>query len=71
MNEQTQPGRGRPPIAGETAGAHIHIRTTLKRKLAYMRAAKPRKLTDWITDKLDASAGYKPEQDPPNPKTPG
>lgn len=71
MNEETERGRGRPPIAGETAGAHIHIRTTLKRKLAYMKAARPRKLTDWITDKLDAAAGYQGENTSPDSKTPG
>lgn len=66
MNNDEEPrGRGRPPIAGETAGAHIHIRTTLKRKLAYMKAARPRKLTDWITDKLDAAAGYDSKQETP------
>lgn len=56
-----QPKRGRPPAEGETATGHIHIRTTLRRKSAYVRAARPKKLAEWITEHLDKAASYKPE----------
>ncbi len=60
----TKPKRGRPVEEGEPASGHIHIRTTLSRKSAYVRAARPQKLTDWIFENLDKAAGYeaaKPE----------
>ncbi|MES2367040.1 MAG: hypothetical protein V4563_14285 [Pseudomonadota bacterium] len=50
---------GRPPIRGETAGAHVHIRTTLDRKNAWVKAAKPRKLSEWVTETVDQAAGYR------------
>jgi hypothetical protein len=40
------------------ATGHIHIRTTMKRKSAYVRAASPKKLTDWIFENLDKASGY-------------
>lgn len=56
-----KPLRGRPPIAGETATAQIQLRTTMARKNAYVRAAKPRKLTAWIFEHLDRAAGFEPK----------
>jgi hypothetical protein len=53
---------GRPPIAGETATGQIQLRTTMARKSAYVRAAKPKKLTEWIFRHLDKAAGYEPPQ---------
>lgn len=49
----------KPKRDGETADAHIHVRTTLARKSAYVRAARPEKLSDWITRHLDRAAGVK------------
>lgn len=55
---------GRPPLAGETATHHVHIRTTLARKAAWVRAARPRTLAEWATENLDRAAKYEPtEQD--------
>ncbi len=51
-------GAGRPPIAGESATGQIQLRVTMARKNAYVRAAKPRKLTAWIFEKLDKASGY-------------
>jgi len=53
---------GRPPRDGEAAVGHIHIRTTLARKIAYVRAAQPRKLTEWVFEHLDKAAGYTPDR---------
>lgn len=50
---------GRPPINGETATGHIHLRVTMARKNAYVAAAKPRKLTAWMFEHLDKAANYK------------
>lgn len=56
--------RGRPPIDGKTAKGWIQLRVTMARKNAYVKAAKPKKLTEWIFSKLDKEAGYEPtEQD--------
>lgn len=54
--------RGRPPIAGEVADGQIQLRTTMARKNAYVRAAKPKKLTEWVFEQLDKAAGYEPSQ---------
>lgn len=63
MNQET-PKPGRPPISGETAKGHIHLRVTMARKNAYVKAAKPKKLTAWIFEQLDKASGYEPtEQD--------
>lgn len=56
MNEQ--PKLGRPPKSGEAATGHIHIRTTLARKAAYVRAAKGQPLAEWMTENLDRISGY-------------
>ncbi len=53
---------GRPPISGETATAQIQLRVTMARKNAYVRAARPRKLTEWIFAHLDRAAGYQPDR---------
>lgn len=55
-NEQPKPGRH--PISGEVAKGQIQLRVTLARKSAYVRAAKPKKLTAWIFEQLDKAAGY-------------
>jgi hypothetical protein len=55
-NEQPKPGR--PPISGEAAKGQIQLRVTMARKNAYVRAAKPRKLTEWIFSILDKAADY-------------
>jgi hypothetical protein len=60
QNSGRSPVRGRPPIAGQTADAQIQLRTTMARKNAYVQAAKPRKLTEWIFSHLDKAAGYNP-----------
>lgn len=52
---------GRPTNDDVAATGHIHIRTTLARKSAYVRAAKPQKLTEWIFQNLDKAAGYENE----------
>lgn len=56
-----EPQMGRPPVEGVAATGHIHLRTTLARKSAYVKAAKPRKLTEWIFEKLDKASGYEPK----------
>ena len=55
-------GAGRPPIGGETATHHVHIRTTAQRKSAWVRAAQPRTLAEWVTEHLDRAAKYEPTQ---------
>jgi len=60
MNEQ--PKRGRPPIAGETATGQIQLRTTMARKNAYVKAAKPKSLAAWMFDQCDKAAGYEPTE---------
>lgn len=49
---------GRPPRDGEAATGHVHIRTTLHRKSAWVRAAKPLSLARWATLHLDRAAKY-------------
>lgn len=59
-----QPKRGQPPKDGVAATGHIQLRVTMARKNAYVRAAKPRKLTAWIFEHLDKASKYEPtEQD--------
>jgi len=53
--------RGRPPQDGAAAKGWIQLRVTMTRKNAYVRAAKPRKLTEWIFSILDKAAGYRNE----------
>lgn len=49
---------GRPTRDTEGATGHIQLRVTMARKNAYVRAAKPQKLTEWIFENLDKAAGY-------------
>ena len=56
MNKQISKA-GRPPREGEPATGQIQLRVTMARKNAYVKAAKPRKLTAWIFEKLDKAAG--------------
>jgi len=49
---------GRPLTDGVAATGHIQLRVTMARKNAYVRAAKPKKLTEWIFENLDKAAGY-------------
>jgi hypothetical protein len=56
------PKLGRPPKNGESATGHIHIRTTLHRKSAYVRAAKDKPLAEWMTAACDKDAAYEPPQ---------
>lgn len=62
MNNNENAKRGRPPRETESAVGHIHIRTTLDRKAAYVRAARPKPLAEWMTEILDKAANYKPER---------
>lgn len=62
MNPAKPNPRGRPPISGETATGQIQLRVTLSRKNAYVRAAKPGKLSAWIFAQLDKASGYEPTQ---------
>ena len=58
MEKLTEPsGRGRPP-AENPASSWIQIRVTPRRKAAYVRAARPGKLTQWIASALDRAAKY-------------
>lgn len=50
--------RGQPPKDGVAATGQIQLRVTMARKNAYVRAARPRKLTEWIFEKLDKAADY-------------
>lgn len=45
-----------PELEADATAAHVHIRTTLRRKSAWVQAAKPRKLADWIIETLDREA---------------
>jgi hypothetical protein len=53
------PKAGRPPRDGEAATGQIQLRVTMARKNAYVRAAQPKKLTEWIVEHLDKASGYK------------
>jgi hypothetical protein len=56
-----KPTIGRPVLPpGEAATSVIHVRTTRRRKAAYVRAARPGKLTVWMLRHLDAAAEYDP-----------
>ncbi len=62
MKSEPNKSAGRPPQDGEAAKGWIQLRVTMARKNAYVRAAKPRKLTAAIFEQLDAWAGYEPTQ---------
>ncbi len=64
MKSEPNKSAGRPPQDGEAAKGWIQLRVTMARKNAYVRAAKPAKLTAWIFGHLDKAAKYEPtEQD--------
>jgi hypothetical protein len=57
----THPTRGRPALPDDQkASSHIHLRSTAKRKAAYVRAAQKNKqtLADWSFEHLDAASGF-------------
>jgi hypothetical protein len=58
MNAPKQNQIGRPPRDGEAATGQIQLRVTMARKNAYVRAAKPKKLTEWIVENLDKASSY-------------
>ena len=60
MATTTNPKPGRPPRESESAVGHIHIRTTIDRKSAYVRAAKGKPLAEWMTEACDKAARYEP-----------
>ena len=53
MNNSESNPVGRPPRDGEAADGHIHLRVTMPRKNSYVKAAKPKKLSEWIIEQLD------------------
>lgn len=60
---QPDPRRpGRPPSDVTSATAHIHLRVTPERKSAYVRAAKPQSLAEWMTEACDRAAFYEPRK---------
>lgn len=62
--DSQDPKRGRPATDTEAANGWIQLRVTMARKNAYVRAAKPKKLTAWVFQQLDKASGYEPtEQD--------
>jgi hypothetical protein len=60
MTQDSNNPVGRPPAEGEAATGQIQLRVTMARKNAYVKAAKPKKLTEWIFEHLDRAAKYKP-----------
>jgi hypothetical protein len=62
MKQKNQPKRGQPPKDGSPATGQIQLRVTMARKNAYVRAAKPRKLTAWIFEHLDKASKYEPTE---------
>jgi hypothetical protein len=54
----TERGPGRP--TSDPALEHIHLRVNSARKAAYLRAAEPAKLSEWIFAHLDHASGYTP-----------
>ncbi len=46
------------PETKQTVIGHIHLRVPMERKSAYVRAAKPGKLNDWLIRVLDLAAGF-------------
>lgn len=51
---------GRPARDGQAATGQIQLLVTMKRKNAYVRAAKPKKLSEWIFEHLDKASGFVP-----------
>jgi hypothetical protein len=62
MNQE--PTRGRPPLPkGTAATSQIQLRVQMKRKAAYVRAAKGMPLAEWCFKHLDAASGYEDTTD--------
>jgi hypothetical protein len=61
-SNENEPGPGRPQI-DNPADHQIQLRVTKARKNAYVKAAKPGKLTAWCLKHLDAAANYKEPED--------
>ena len=54
---------GRPPKSPDaSASSWVQIRVTRRRKAAWVRAATPGKLTQWIHEQLDKAANYQEGQ---------
>ena len=50
---------GRPPKSPDaSATSWVQIRVTRRRKAAWVRAAAPGKLSQWVTEQLDRAANY-------------
>ena len=59
----TPRGPGRPPLPPDQAAtAFIKQRCTRARKNAYVRAARPGTLRDWMFKWLDKASGYREEK---------
>ena len=54
---------------GAKLSATVQLRTHPREKSAWVRAARPGKLTDWIRRTLNEAAGHSPEpyESPPKP----
>ncbi len=52
----------RPPRDDQSATSWLQVRVTPRRKAAYVRAARPGKLSAWVQRVLDGAAGYLAEQ---------
>jgi hypothetical protein len=64
MRTKTGSIKKKPPHPGrptaDPAIEHIHFRVSSARKAAYLRAAEPAKLSEWMFEHLDREAGYTP-----------
>jgi hypothetical protein len=62
MNSNPTPrderGPGRPPKEAVAAHGHVHIRTTMERKIRWVKAAQRNGigLSEWITRAADSAA---------------
>lgn len=59
MKPNSEIKMGRPSKSGEPATGQIQLRVTMSRKNAYVRAARPKPLSEWITANLDRAAAFK------------
>ena len=52
---------------GQTLSAQLQCRVHPREKSAWVRAARPGKLSDWVRETLNTAAGHRPEptEDPP------
>lgn len=49
----TKPKLGRPPLASKPLDSLLRVRLDRRRKAGYVRAAKPRKLSEWVLEACD------------------